>query len=90
MDSIYDALKNDGKARIIQEIVPGKQITLAHIIANPDEILYKKLGLDCLLTLGGNGTHKTAVSRLNNPPPKLYQKYGTSSGFSISGGTIRH
>ena len=34
------------KQRIIQEHVPGKQITLAHIIANPDEILYKKLGLD--------------------------------------------
>lgn len=34
------------KARIIQELVPGKQITLAHVIANPDEILYKKLGLD--------------------------------------------
>lgn len=32
--------------RIIQEIVPGKQITLAHVIANPDAILYKKLGLD--------------------------------------------
>ena len=34
------------KMRIIQEIVPGKQITLAHIIANPDAVLYKKLGLD--------------------------------------------
>ena len=34
------------KMRIIQEIVPGKQITLAHVIANPDKILYKKLGLD--------------------------------------------
>ncbi len=34
------------KLRIIQELVPGKQITLAHIIANPDSILYKKLGLD--------------------------------------------
>ena len=34
------------KMRIIQELVPGKQITLAHIIANPDRILYKKLGLD--------------------------------------------
>ena len=32
--------------RIVQELVPGKQVTLAHIIANPDEILYKKLGLD--------------------------------------------
>ena len=34
------------KMRIVQELVPGKQITLAHIIANPDEILYRKLGLD--------------------------------------------
>lgn len=34
------------KMRIVQEIVPGKQITIAHMIANPDEIIYKKLGLD--------------------------------------------
>ena len=34
------------KMRIVQELVPGKQITIAHIIANPDDILYKKLGLD--------------------------------------------
>ena len=46
MDSIYDALNADGKARIIQELVPGKQITLAHVIANPDPVLYQKLGLD--------------------------------------------
>lgn len=32
--------------RIVQELVPGKQISLAHIIASPDEILYTKLGLD--------------------------------------------
>jgi ethanolamine utilization protein EutS len=34
------------KMRIIQELVPGKQVTLAHIIANPDPVLYQKLGLD--------------------------------------------
>lgn len=34
------------KQRIIQELVPGKQITLSHIIANPDRILYEKLGLN--------------------------------------------
>ncbi len=34
------------KVRIVQELVPGKQITLAHIIANPDPVLYYKLGLD--------------------------------------------
>ncbi|MEF9942292.1 MAG: BMC domain-containing protein [Lachnospiraceae bacterium] len=32
--------------RIVQELVPGKQISIAHIIANPDKILYEKLGLD--------------------------------------------
>ncbi|NRT73435.1 BMC domain-containing protein [Clostridium beijerinckii] len=32
--------------RIIQETVPGKQITMAHVIASPDSIIYKKLGLD--------------------------------------------
>ena len=34
------------KQRIIQELVPGRQITLAHIIANPDSVLYEKLGLN--------------------------------------------
>ena len=33
------------KQRIIQEFVPGKQITLAHLIANPVGNLSKKLGL---------------------------------------------
>ena len=43
---IDSLLANEQKARIIQELVPGKQITIAHIIANPDEIIYRKLGLD--------------------------------------------
>ena len=34
------------KMTIVQEFVPGKQITLCHIIANPGEVLYTKLGLD--------------------------------------------
>ena len=34
------------KMTIIQEFVPGKQITLCLIIANPGETLYTKLGLD--------------------------------------------
>ena len=37
--------KEDGLDRIIQEYVPGKQLTLAHIIANPTEELYEKLGI---------------------------------------------
>ncbi len=46
MNNLTDILSGEGKVRIIQELVPGKQITIAHIIANPDEILYRKLGLD--------------------------------------------
>ncbi len=37
---------NENLARIIQEYVPGRQVTLAHIIASPDQVLYQKLGLD--------------------------------------------
>lgn len=42
------------KQRIIQEFVPGKQITLAHVIANPNPDIYKKLGVigDCLGAIG--------------------------------------
>lgn len=36
----------ESKLRIIQELVPGKQITLAHIIGGPRPIVYKKLGLN--------------------------------------------
>ncbi|MCR5782050.1 MAG: BMC domain-containing protein [Clostridia bacterium] len=35
----------DPKQRIIQELVPGKQVTMAHLIANPNADLYKKLGV---------------------------------------------
>ena len=41
-----DWLDEKNKQRIVQELVPGKQITLAHIIASPDKILYEKLGLN--------------------------------------------
>ena len=33
------------KQRVIQEHVPGRQLTLAHIIANPDASLYASLGV---------------------------------------------
>ena len=41
-----EPMQMQDKMRIVQELVPGRQITLAHIIANPDPILYQKLGLD--------------------------------------------
>ena len=38
---------NDGaKARVIQEYVPGKQVTLAHIICNPRPELCSLIGVD--------------------------------------------
>lgn len=36
----------DNKQRIVQEFVPGKQVTLAHLIANPEKSIYMKLGLN--------------------------------------------
>lgn len=33
------------KERIIQEFVPGKQVTLAHMIAHPGQDLAKKIGV---------------------------------------------
>lgn len=32
--------------RMIQEYVPGKQVTMAHIIAKPDKNIYRTLGLE--------------------------------------------
>ena len=40
------------KQRVIQEYVPGKQLTLAHVIANPDPVLYTKLGIEEVSALG--------------------------------------
>ena len=39
--------------RMIQEYVPGNQVTLAHLIANPGKDLFKKLGLpDAVSAIG--------------------------------------
>lgn len=45
---LNELLADNGKdkLRIIQELVPGKQVTLAHIISGPDAVLYQKLGLN--------------------------------------------
>nr|WP_330360296.1 BMC domain-containing protein [Alkaliphilus oremlandii] len=32
--------------RVIQESVPGKQVTIAHVIASPMEDIYERLGID--------------------------------------------
>ena len=40
------------KPRVVQEYVPGKQVTLAHLIANPKRELCEKMGLSTCQALG--------------------------------------
>ena len=56
----------EGKMRIVQELVPGKQVTLAHIIASPDPIVYKKLGLDPSINY-----QRTAIGILSMSPAEI-------------------
>lgn len=42
----------ENKQRVIQEYVPGKQITLAHLLANPNSDLAQKLGIDTNRAIG--------------------------------------
>lgn len=68
------------KMRIVQELVPGKQITLAHIIANPDESLYTSAGFEC----GGN-----AIGIVNTSPAEFALIAG-DIGVKASGVKIIH
>jgi ethanolamine utilization protein EutS len=65
MDFQASASKEE-KMRIIQEQVPGKQVTLAHIIASPDPVVYKKLGLDPSLDY-----QRTAIGILSMTPAEI-------------------
>jgi ethanolamine utilization protein EutS len=40
------------KKRLIQEYVPGKQVTLAHLIANPEKDLCESLGIEGVGAVG--------------------------------------
>ncbi len=40
------------KERVIQEFVPGKQVTLAHLIAHPTSDLSTKIGVPCTDAVG--------------------------------------
>lgn len=72
--SFSDASQNGGfsqdvpseKMRIVQELVPGKQITMAHIIASPDPVIYKKLGLDPKVDY-----HRSAIGILTMSPSEV-------------------
>jgi ethanolamine utilization protein EutS len=38
--------------RVIQEYVPGKQVTIAHVIAHPDPALAQRVGLETAEAIG--------------------------------------
>lgn len=57
---------NEGKLRFIEESVPGKQVTLAHIIARPERIVYQKLGLNPSIDYS-----KAAIGILSMSPPEI-------------------
>lgn len=69
------------KMRIVQELVPGKQITLAHIIANPDESFYAAAGLEAVR--GG------AIGIVNTSPAEFALIAG-DIGVKASGVKISH
>ena len=46
MDTNQGNRPGSGQMRIVQELVAGKEITLAHIIGGPLPIVYQKLGLN--------------------------------------------
>ena len=39
-------------SRVIQEYVPGRQVTIANIIANPDRMLCRRVGLETVEAIG--------------------------------------
>ena len=52
---IHDNIHNNDAhdiERIIQEYVPGKQVTLAHVLANPTEELCQKVGVQHAEAIG--------------------------------------
>lgn len=65
MDLLDFGTIRDGKLHIVQEMVVGKQVTLAHIIAHPDAVIYQKLGLI------PNDIHEAAIGILSMLPSEI-------------------
>lgn len=65
------AYKNskDGKVRVVQVSVAGKEITLAHVIGVSDQSVYKNLGLD-IGTNAGKDFTGMSIGIINITPPE--------------------
>ena len=69
------------KMRIVQELVPGKQITLAHIIANPDKAFYESAGLE---------SASSGAIGIVNASPAEFALIAGDIGVKASGVRIAH
>ena len=73
------------KQRIIQEFVPGKQITLAHVIAGPDPAIYVKLGLEpAQMDAIGILTITPSEGAVSYTHLDVYKRQGSRSGGGSS------
>ena len=58
-----------GQVRVVQQMVPGKEITLAHVIGVSDYSVYKNLGLDIGFHAGEDPTG-SSIGILHITPPE--------------------
>ena len=65
MDTNQGNRPGSGQMRIVQELVAGKEITLAHIIGGPLPIVYQKLGLNPDIDY-----RTSAIGIMNLTPPE--------------------
>ena len=65
MDFNQGHTPGSGQMRIVQELVAGKEITLAHIIGGPLPIVYQKLGLNPDIDY-----RTSAIGIMNLTPPE--------------------
>lgn len=60
---------HNGKVRVVQQMVPGKEITLAHVIGTSEYPIYKNLGLDIGFHAGEDPTG-SSIGILHITPPE--------------------
>lgn len=77
---------SDIRNRIIEESVPGKQVTIAHVIASPMQDIYERLGIEeagaiGILTLS---PYETAIIAADIAVKAANVKIGFLDGFTES------
>ncbi|MCR4600815.1 MAG: BMC domain-containing protein [Clostridia bacterium] len=76
MDKNYES----EQVRIVQEMVAGREITLAHVIGGPRPIVYQKLGLNPNIDYS-----TSAIGIMNMTPP---ESAAIASDIAIKAGSV--